>query len=62
MYLIRRKDQGGGYVAKPGHSSSYVRNLKYARKFTTIEEAERELCVENEVVVDLERVLDRVRY
>lgn len=62
MYLLRRTNQSGGYVAKDGHKSSYVKDLQNARKFKTIEEAEKERCVENEVIEDLERILDTVRY
>ena len=62
MYLLKRTSKGGGYVSKPGHKSSYVKNLKYARKFQTIEEADHHRCVENEVIIDLERLLDELRY
>lgn len=61
MYLLRRTNQGGGYVSKSGHKSSYVENLQNARKFKTIEEAEKHRCVENEVIEDLERILDMIR-
>lgn len=59
MYLIKRID--GAYVAKPGSAHSYVFALVNARKFSTKEEAERDLCPENERVVDLERELDDLR-
>jgi len=57
MYVIKRIDQSGGYVAEAGHQSSYVKNVTNARKFITIEEAEKNLCVENEVIVNLEHIL-----
>lgn len=50
------------YVAKVRFSrSSYTAYLTVARKFSTKEEAERNRCVDNEVIVDLERLLDVVR-
>jgi hypothetical protein len=53
-YVIKRTDQGGGYVAPPGSAKSYTRNLAKARKFTTREEADKNRCVENEVVRSVE--------
>jgi len=58
-YVIQKA--GGLYVAKPGHAHSYTNRLDYARKFQTREEAEGNLCPENERVVELERVLDLYR-
>ncbi len=52
-YIIERLDQGCGFVALPGSKHSYTQNPLKARKFDTIEKARRELCVENEVVVNL---------
>jgi len=62
MFLLKRTSKGGGYVGKPGHKSSYVKNLKYARKFQTIEEANDHRCEQNEVIINLERLLDELRY
>lgn len=53
-YVIRRTDQGGGYVAPAGSPSSYVQALQYARVFPTREAAERECCPGNELVVSIE--------
>jgi hypothetical protein len=53
-YLLKLTDRRGGYVARPGHSTSYTNSLKHARRFATIEEAERERCQDNEVIVRLE--------
>ena len=58
MYVIKRIDQGGGYVAIPGSKNSYTKNLRNLRKFNTIEEAERELCVENEIIVSVESLMN----
>ena len=64
MFVIRRTDQGGGYVRKPlGHQafrgSSYTHYLQEARIFTTREEAERERCPGNEAIVPVARILAR---
>lgn len=49
-YVIKRTDQGGGYVAPPGSRKSYTPRLQSARVFSTREEAERNRCPGNEVV------------
>lgn len=51
-YLLKRTDQGGGYVAPSGSSSSYTRNPLRARRYPTKEQAERCRCPENEVIVN----------
>ncbi len=58
MYLLKRTDQGGGFVAKAGHRTSYVPCLCYAKVFKTKEEAERDRCKENEVIVEMESILN----
>lgn len=57
MYVIKRTDQGGGYLAAPGSAHSYTKNLERARIFATRDAAERERCPENEVVKALESCL-----
>ncbi len=54
-YLIKRTDQGGGYVNQPGSKKSYTRSKDRARRFATREEAERHRCPGNEVVVPADR-------
>lgn len=54
LYLIRRTDQGGGFVAKPGSKNSYTKDIGQARKFKTREKADKDLCVDNEVVEPVE--------
>lgn len=49
-YVIRRIDQGGGYVAPPGSPKSYTRSKAAARRYPTREAAEADRCVENEVI------------
>jgi len=56
MYVLRRTTDGA-YVARPGSSSSYCRALQDARTFSTREAAERERCVGNEVIVELDSIL-----
>lgn len=51
-YVIRRTDQGGGYVAPSGSASSYVKHPDNARQYPTREAAERDKCPGNEVVVE----------
>lgn len=58
-YVIRRTDQGGGYVARKGHPASYTRSLEYARTYSTKEEAESDLCKENEIIVHTSELIGR---
>ena len=58
MYVIRRIDQGGGYVAKPGNGASYTLNVLKARTFSSEAEAVRDKCG-NEVVERLDDVIAR---
>jgi len=51
MFVIKRTDQGRGYVTPAGSRNSYTRYLQAARVFDTREAAERERCPDNEVVV-----------
>lgn len=57
MYIIRRTDQGG-YVAPPGSKNSYTKSALKARRFDSKEEAERNRCVENEVVINLNDLIN----
>lgn len=57
MYVIKRTDQGRGYVTPPGSAHSYTRDLREARTFTTKEAANRERCEGNEISVPLETEL-----
>ena len=53
MYAIKRINQQGGYVSKPGSKYSYTFDIKNAQKFSTKEQAEKNLCVENEIIVNV---------
>lgn len=55
--IIERIDQGGGYVAKEGHATSYTRRIECARKFPTWEAAEAHRCPENERIIRLSEIL-----
>ncbi len=50
-YVIKRTDQGGGWVTPAGSAASYTHRLQDARTFSTKEAAEHERCPENEVVL-----------
>jgi hypothetical protein len=54
QYVIRRTDQGGGWVARPGHPGSYTGKLQHARVFGSMEEAERNRCPGNEIILPLD--------
>lgn len=57
MYIIKRIDEdGGGYVARTDSRQSYTQNIDLVRIFKTKKEAERNRCVENEVVVPLDEI------
>lgn len=49
-YVIRRTDQGGGFVAPVGSRSSYTRDRTRARLYPTRAAAEADRCPDNEVV------------
>ena len=50
-YLIKRTDQGGGYVAPPGSPKAYTTRAK-ARRFATRQDAEADRCPENETIIE----------
>jgi hypothetical protein len=53
-YVIVDRLHGRGYVAPDGSEHAYVRDAMKAKKFSTREAAEKELCVDNECVVNLD--------
>jgi hypothetical protein len=57
MYVLKRTDQGGGFVSKPGMKCSYTLNLLKARIFVTKEEAEANACPENEIALSVDSLL-----
>lgn len=59
MYVIKRTDQGGGYVAPAGSDKSYTHTLENAKMWRTRENADRERCVGNEIVLNLDELFQR---
>lgn len=60
MFVIKRLPDGA-YAAPPGEQHSYTKQLQRARTFGTREAAERELCPENEVVVEVSTEMPKPR-
>lgn len=57
MFVIKRTDQGCGWVAdlnKTPSGVSYTFYLQRAKMFRTREEAEKDRCVDNEIIQTLE--------
>lgn len=54
MYIIKRTDRVDAYVARSSSENCYTSRLKYAKVFPSREAAERDRCVENEVVTTVE--------
>ena len=59
-YVIQRVTGRGGFVRPPGSERSYTQNLAHARRYATYNEADRDRCVENEVVVAVEALLQPI--
>jgi len=57
-YILKRIDQGGGYVAVPGSHQSYIKApvLGLIRIFDTREAAEAERCIDNEIIISIDEV------
>ncbi len=55
LYVLKRID--GLYVAKSGSENSYTNSFTKARKFSTKEKAERDRCIENEYIVEIDPLL-----
>lgn len=49
-FLLRRTDQGGGYVAPQGSRKSYTPHRAKARRYPTREAAEADRCPGNEAI------------
>jgi hypothetical protein len=52
-YVIKRTDQGGGYVGPPGSANTYVKDKYRAQRFDSEESADRNRCPDNEIVVPM---------
>lgn len=53
-YIIRRTDQGGGWLTRQGSPRTWTKNRASARRFPTRWAAEQERCPDNEVVEEYE--------
>jgi len=53
-FIIRRLDQGGGWVLPPGHHHSYTKDRTQAQRYRSYDIADRERCKGNEVVERLD--------
>lgn len=54
-YVLKRTDQGGGYVADPRRNhGSYTKALQHAKTFSTREAAEQDRCPGNEIILSVE--------
>jgi len=61
MWIVKRMDQGGGYVSDPntnGTGKSYMKDLRKAKVFPSESAANAERC-ENEMVTTVEREMGR---
>jgi len=58
-WILKRTDQGGGYVNQPGSGSSYTRDPLRAKRYPTKEAAREDSCVENERPVNLGNLIGR---
>lgn len=54
-YVIVRSDDM--FVAKPGREQSYTRDIRQIWVFATVEEAEKNACKDNELVIALADVM-----
>lgn len=55
-YVIKRTDQGGGFVTdmRVSRGASYTHDLRRAKLFATRDQANGEQCPGNEIVLSLE--------
>lgn len=56
MFIIQNTGTGK-YVAQPGDARSYTNRFEDARTWASREAAEKERCVENEVILDAYQVV-----
>ena len=47
IWIVRRLDQDGGYLAPPGSEGTWTKDARKAQRFTT-REASAAVCCENE--------------
>ena len=59
-YVIKRLDQGGGWVSEKGSLHSYTLSILKARRFPNRESAQHDACG-NETVERISQYLDMLR-
>lgn len=62
MYVIRRLDQGGGWVTDANTNptgSSYTHKLQNAKRFPSREAAQSDLCPGNEIIERVDAAFSR---
>jgi len=59
MWVLKRTDQGRGYVARPGSRGSYTDDIRNAKTYGTKESAEADSCPGNEIAVSVESQMVR---
>lgn len=57
MHVIKRTDQGGGYLCPAGSAKAYTHNIRKARIFHSREEADADRCKGNEIVLSVDSQL-----
>lgn len=55
MYVIKRTDQGGGYLAPAGSQHSHTHKLEKAQTFPTREAAQAQCCENERAVTPFEQ-------
>ena len=55
MYVIKRTDQGGGYLGHAEDGHTWTKHLQRAIVFSSREAAEKNCCPENEIAVSVAR-------
>jgi len=59
MWVVKRLDQGGGYLLKPGHKKAFSKRISSkTRFFQTYAGAWAESCKENERPVHIDDILN----
>ncbi len=56
-YVLKRTDQGGGFVSKPGSKNSYTNNILRAKIFRTRDDAEQDRCIGNEIIINTDELI-----
>lgn len=57
MFVLKKIDGRGGYLAQQGSDRAYTHDLAKAQTFTTKEVAAKHSCPENEVPLDIRQIM-----